>query len=105
MLIIREPCSPHLLQCFLLLDTVKFWVSVAIEPSVLTDGDILYCVSWLNVVCSSCTLNKKSSPLLQCANFNTYEKIVTASTNDPRILVSVIAVNNHLNDFIKIVHN
>ena len=25
------------------LDTVKFWVNVAIEPSALTDGDIPYC--------------------------------------------------------------
>ena len=62
---------PHLLQGFLMLDTVKFQVDVATEPLVLTDVDILYCIelscSWVVFPFECCLLimhfkKKKSIP-------------------------------------------
>ena len=74
---------PHLLQGFLMLETVKFQVDVATEPLVLTDVDILYCIelscSWVVFPFECCLLimhfkkkKKKASPS-QITNFNDCE--------------------------------
>ena len=111
---IGEPSSPRVLQGFLMLDTVKFWVNVAIEPSALTDGDIPYCteLSCSQVVFLSWVLfahhalrTKKASPFVNWIFLMIVKTIITAHTNDPRIFVSVVAFDKHLNDFIKVAHN
>ena len=111
---IGEPSSPRVLQGFFMLDTVKFWVNVAIKPSALTDGDILYCIelSCSQVVFLSWVLfahralqTKKASPFANWFFLMIVKTIITAHTNNQIIFVSVVAFDKHLNDFIKVAHN
>ena len=62
-------------------------------------------VSQLSVVYLSCTPNKKSSPLCRLQILTIAKMVITASTSDPRIIVSVVAFNKYLNEFIKVAHS
>ena len=48
---------------------------------------------------------KKKHPLHKSQILMTVKTIITMHTNDPKILVSVVAFDKQLNDFIKVAHN
>ena len=98
------PCVGHskvLCQCCLWTSGTYWWWYSLLHWTFMQSGS----VSQLSVVDLSCTSNKKSSPLCRFQILTIVKTIITASTSDPRIIVSVAAFNQYLNDFIKVAHS